>query len=92
MDSRLQVKMNSPDSARDVSIKQEEPEVISFKQEEPEDISIKQEPENHPNIGEFHVICLCFLFLLCFRTVSQYYIFMTVIIYLYVDIVKRFHC
>ena len=26
MESRLQVKMNSPESARDVSIKQEEPE------------------------------------------------------------------
>ena len=67
MESRLQVKMNSPDSARDVedisikkeepediSIKQEEPEDISIKQEEPEDISIKQEEtEDHPHISKY---------------------------------------
>ena len=46
----MQVKMNSPDSARDNSIKQEESEDISIKQEESEDISIKQEePEDHPH-------------------------------------------
>ena len=47
VESRLQVKMNSPDPARDISIKQEEPEDISIKQEEPED---------HPHLSKLCVL------------------------------------
>ena len=51
MESRLQEKMNSPDPARDVYIKQED-EDISIKQED-EDVSIKQEAEEHPQLGTY---------------------------------------
>ena len=51
MEYRLQVKMNAPDSARDISIKQEEPEDI---QEEPEDISVKkEEAEDHTHLSTY---------------------------------------
>ena len=53
MESRLQVKMNSPDSARDISIKLEEHEDISVKQEESED---------QPHLSKFHVLSLSFMF------------------------------